>query len=112
MANGDYEIGYRKPPKNTRFKPGKSGNPKGRPKGSKNFRTDAKAVLNERIPISEGGKQKKVTAQAATLKRLRAKALAGDSRALDRFVSLAQQYNDDPAPEAERGVAEKRSRDP
>ena len=36
----DYEVGYKKPPIHTRFKPGVSGNPKGRPKGTKNLATD------------------------------------------------------------------------
>ncbi|MGK7651962.1 DUF5681 domain-containing protein [Roseovarius sp. B08] len=37
-TDADYEVGYAKPPANTRFKPGQSGNPKGRPKGAKNKR--------------------------------------------------------------------------
>lgn len=36
----DYEVGYGKPPKHTQYKPGQSGNPDGRPKGSKNKRTE------------------------------------------------------------------------
>lgn len=104
MSEKDYEVGYCKPPKASRFKPGKSGNPKGRPKGHNNLRTDARAVLNESIAINEGGKRKKITAQKASLKRLRAKALTGDSRALERLILLAQQYNDDPIPEADRAM--------
>lgn len=45
-----------KPPKkDTRFKPGKSGNPKGRPKGSKNRATLLEEVVNVRIQVSENG---------------------------------------------------------
>jgi hypothetical protein len=51
----DYEIGYRKPLKTTRFKAGESGNPKGRPKGSANLATDLSAELNEQITVREGG---------------------------------------------------------
>ena len=49
----DYKVGYGKAPKATRFKPGKSGNPSGRPKGSKNLKTDIEDVLAETIPIKE-----------------------------------------------------------
>ena len=51
----EYEVGYRKPPKTTRFKAGKSGNPKGRPKGSTNLATDLSAELSEQITVREGG---------------------------------------------------------
>ena len=55
----DYEIGYGKPPKQTRFKPGQSGNPRGRPSGTRNLRTDLAEELAERIAISEGGRRQR-----------------------------------------------------
>ena len=54
----DYEVGYRKPPKHTRFKPGRSGNPRGRAKETRNLRTDLVDELAERILISEGGRRR------------------------------------------------------
>ena len=45
----DQDAGYGKPPRHSRFKKGQSGNPKGRPKGGRNFSTDVKATLEEPI---------------------------------------------------------------
>ena len=44
---GDYEVGYGKPPRHTRFKRGRSGNPRGRHPGSRNLSTVLSEALNE-----------------------------------------------------------------
>jgi hypothetical protein len=85
-----YEIGYGKPPRNTRFKPGQSGNPKGRPKGLRNFATDLKAALSMPVELSRGDKRKKVSAQEAMLARLVQQALKGDYRAIALAANLAK----------------------
>lgn len=58
-----YEVGYKKPPKHTQFKPGQSGNPKGRPKGSKNTKTlfleTANSLVNVVMPDGKVRKIKK-----------------------------------------------------
>lgn len=94
----DYEVGYRKPPKDSRFKPGQSGNPKGRPKGTRNFRTDVKATLESRVNVTKDGKRRKISTQEATLLRLTEKALNGDIRALNQLLALAQTYNNEELP--------------
>ena len=76
------EIGYRKPPKATQFKPGTSGNPKGRPKGSKNVLTLFERELHERVVITVNGRQRSVTRLEAILKRIVTNALAGDPKAI------------------------------
>ena len=86
-----YVVGYAKPPKHTRFKKGQSGNPKGRPKGSRNFATDLDDVLSTKVTVQENGRPREVTAQQATLLQLVAKALKGDVRAIDRLLTLADQ---------------------
>ncbi len=91
----DYEVGYKKPPRHNQFKKGQSGNPNGRPKGSRNFATDVKATLQQGVRVTEGGKPRTVSTQFATLLRLREKALSGDGRALDRLLELARLYNDE-----------------
>jgi len=55
MTAGDDEAGFKRPPKGTRFKPGRSGNPKGRPKGRRNLTTDLAALMKKRIPIRKDG---------------------------------------------------------
>jgi len=94
----DYEVGYGKPPKHSQFKKGQSGNPKGKPKGSCNLKTDVISVLNSRIVVNENGQTRKVSTQLATLMRLRERALQGDSRAMDRLLMLAADYNNEETP--------------
>ena len=91
----DRDAGYGKPPRHSRFKKGQSGNPKGRPKGGRNFSTDVKATLEEPIRVTHHGKARTVSTQHAALMRLREKALSGEVRALDRVIELARLYDDD-----------------
>ncbi|MDJ1018499.1 MAG: DUF5681 domain-containing protein [Paracoccaceae bacterium] len=87
---GHYDVGYGKPPKHTRFKKGQSGNPKGRPKGSRNFATDLDEVLSAPMTVIKNGSPKKVSSQLAALMRLMERALNGDMKALAQVVALAQ----------------------
>lgn len=86
--NGDYEVGYGKPPKHTQFPPGQSGNPKGKPKGTKDFRADLAEELAQRVQVSEGGKKITVSKQRLVIKRLFEKAAKGDIRALNTVIKL------------------------
>jgi hypothetical protein len=63
----DGMVGYRRPPKEHQFKPGRSGNPRGRPKGSKNEATIWRDVLSKRIPIREGGKTRRANGKPLRL---------------------------------------------
>jgi len=83
-----YKVGYRRPPKATRFKRGESGNSKGRPKGSRNLATDLAAELGESITVRENGRQCRVSKQRALIKSLMAKSLQGDVRAAAALLSL------------------------
>jgi hypothetical protein len=49
---GNYEVGYGRPPVHRRFAPGQCGNPKGRPKGVRNFATDVKDVLKAQVKVT------------------------------------------------------------
>jgi hypothetical protein len=88
----DDDIGYRKPPKRTRFAKGTSGNPRGRPRGARNLKTDLIEELENRIRVTEGGKRRTLTKQQALLKRIIAEALSGDHKAAALLLSLKTQY--------------------
>ncbi len=80
--DGDDPVGYGRPPKHGQFVKGKSGNPKGRPKDSKNISTLLHAELNVKIPITENGIRRKITKQEAMVKQLANKGAAGDLKAI------------------------------
>lgn len=90
--DGEYDVGYGKPPEHSQFKKGQSGNPKGRPKGVKNFSTDLREELNETVPVRENGKVKKLTKQRAILKAQVSKAMSGDGRAAEIVFKMAAAY--------------------
>ena len=92
---GDYEVGYGKPPTRTQFKRGQSGNPKGRPEGTKDLKTDLMEEMRERILVREGGTQKQLSKERALLKALTAKAIRGDTRAANVVLSMVLRLLED-----------------
>lgn len=91
--NKKYEVGYKKPPKNGQFKKGKSGNPNGRPKGTKNTLSLIEQILNEKVYIREGGMQKEVTKTEAMIMRMAQKAMEGDMKAMERLLMYAEKID-------------------
>ena len=83
-------VGYGKPPRATRFQPGRSGNPKGRPKGSKNFSTLLQEELDARVVVTENGRRRTISKRQAVAKQLVNKAAAGDPRALPILLNEAR----------------------
>lgn len=86
----EYEVGYGKPPKSGQFAKGSSGNPNGRPKGSKNL---ACIVLREsRQPVRMNGPRgsRTVTKLEAIVTQLGNKAAQGELRAAREFLPLVQ----------------------
>ncbi len=85
MSNKDlqkYEVGYKRPPREHQFKPGQSGNPKGRPKKNNNFAEDVLEEMSEMITVQENGKLTKITKKRALAKRLIADSLSGKVSAI------------------------------
>jgi hypothetical protein len=104
MNNGDImdnqnrsdSVGYKQPPKRHQFQLGQSGNPNGRPKGTRNFKADLRDELNEMISFREGGRDVSISKQRALIKRLVASAIEGDTRAIVTLMSFcARAFGDD-----------------
>src|SRR5439155_19699892 len=69
-AASDYEIGYGRPPAATRFQPGQSGNPRGRPKGARSIGQMLQQALNRRVPVHENGRERRIRLQDAIIQGL------------------------------------------
>ena len=76
-----------KPPKHTRFKPGQSGHPSGRPRGQRNFRTAVREALKEKITIREGDRTRTVSKMDGIIQVTFNKALKGDAKSASLLSS-------------------------
>ena len=97
----DYEVGYCKPPRDTRFKRGQSGNPRGRPPGAKNLSTLLNEALNELVVVTENGGRKRITKRRAAFKQLVNDAAKGEWRALKLLVDILQDIERRSEPQTE-----------
>jgi Family of unknown function (DUF5681) len=83
-----YAVGYGHPPTSSQFQPGHSGNPKGRPKGTRKASSMARDALERTINMKVKGSWKKTTVRKAAYRRLGERAVAGDVKALNYLLSL------------------------
>lgn len=98
-----YRVGKGRPPEAHRFKPGQSGNPNGRPKGSRNAASLAKAELTRKITATVNGRKRRMSVAEISTRRLGEKAMAGDQKALGFLIMLAK--NEDPTEAKASGFA-------
>lgn len=89
-TGSNYEIGYGKPPRQHQFRPGRSGNPKGRPRGAKNTATLSREILDEKIEFSSGTGVRKISMREAILRSFAQFALDGDTKSA---TFLLQRYD-------------------
>ena len=92
--NAKYTVGFGKPPRRTRFKKGRSGNPKGRPRGSRTSLTLLQQALSELVVVTENGQRKQITKGEAMLKQLVNKAASGDPRAMQMLLGEIRSLED------------------
>lgn len=102
----DYDVGYRKPPRHSQFKKGQSGNPKGRPKGTRNLRTDFLEELGERMTIREGSREITISKQRVFIKSLMSGALKGNSAAIKSVLDMAFRFAELGEEGSQRGTAD------
>ena len=97
----DYEVGYGKPPRETRFQKGQSGNPRGRPCGAKNLKTRVREALKEPVLVTENGRRRKVTKGEAIITQLVNRAANADLRAVKILLDLLRDIEAETEPAAE-----------
>ena len=86
----DYEVGYGKPPRPTRFKRGQSGNPRGRSSGAKNLKTLLSDALNVCVVVSDNGGRRKITKREAIITQLVNRSATADWRAIKILLDLVR----------------------
>lgn len=95
----DYSVGYGRPPRETRFKRGTSGNPAGRPKQLPSLKMEIKNELAELVLTREAGQEVAVTKLKLVAKTIVAAAIGGDNWAVP-IVDAASEIKDEPSSEA------------
>ncbi len=91
----DYEVGYGKPPRAHRFRPGKSGNPKGRPRRNENVPGLVRRLMREKIKVRVGEKLKTMTTLEVMLRRQIEKVVKGDTRAFNALMAMLAENTPD-----------------
>ena len=89
-------VGYKNPPKHTQFKKGQSGNPKGRVRGDKNFKTVWRDAMAQQVTIKENGVSKQVDVIHAVVLALKNEAISKrDLRAIVKVIDYSREYSDE-----------------
>jgi hypothetical protein len=109
----EYAVGYGRPPIGSRFKPGRSGNAKGRPQGRKNLKTLIRQAMTANISVQEGSSTRRVSKIEGVVLRQLQSALRGNDRSAMAVIKMAMQMgfldeaDSSPAETAELSAADK-----
>ncbi|MBR2537319.1 MAG: hypothetical protein IKE66_14715 [Hyphomicrobium sp.] len=93
-AEDDDKVGYCKPPKHSRFKPGQSGNPLGRPRKNRSIETMIKRELDQMVVIKEGGREIRLRKVEALIKQLVNRAISGDQKPMQLVIAHLEKHKD------------------
>jgi hypothetical protein len=103
-ADADNRVGYRRPPKHSRFQPGRSGNPRGRPLGVKSLSDIVRKIVGQKATVTENGRVRRVPRLEAILLPAAGEASRGDPRALRLLLQLTERYGESVQTGADREV--------
>lgn len=103
----DEPVGYGKPPKATRFKKGRSGNPSGRPKQTRSQLELLRRELAQRVTVTEGGRKRRLTKGELITKQLVTRALKGEVPALRMMMRMGELLDAETTREGEADISEK-----
>lgn len=90
----DDEVGYCKPPKHSRFKPGQSGNTRGRPRKNRSIEAMIKRELDQTVVLKEGGREIRLSKREALIKQLVNRAISGDQKPMQLVLSHLEKHKD------------------
>ena len=94
----DYEVGYGKPPRHSRFVKGQSGNPRGRPPGAQNMKTLLTKALNELVVVTDNGGRRKVSKREAIITQLVNRSAKADFKAIQILLAMLRDIEGDSDP--------------
>src|SRR5215831_17184572 len=95
----DYEVGYGKPPRHTRFVKGQSGNPRGRPPGAQNMKTLLTKALNELVVVTDHGGRRQVSKRQAIVTQIVNRAAKPDFKAIPILLGMLRDIERDSDPQ-------------
>lgn len=108
----DYQVGFGRPPKASQFRRGHSGNPSGRPKGSRGVSAIIAKALAEKVVVTEQGQRREISKLEAAAKQLANQAASGDQRAAKLVMGMLLQAEDKASGDApEVDMEARRARD-
>ncbi len=95
--DSQYDVGYKKPPRQGQFKKGQSGNPRGRPKKKPeipDLRVSLANALNERVAVNENGKTRYLTKLDVAMVQAANKAAAGNLGPLRLLLPVVLKFSE------------------
>jgi Family of unknown function (DUF5681) len=101
-GDAEYVVGYRRPPKHARFQPGRSGNPRKRPRGARSLADMIRKIVGQLVTVTENGRTRRIPRLEAVLLRIVGEAMRGEARSLRLLLQLTERYGDSAQTNADR----------